>query len=745
MNKFFLAGILIAALTYSVNSQSVEELKYKDIYEIVLSGNKSKAFENLLSYQKQDPHHPNTYYHLGYIAFEFAKEKDPLRDYSDMSYFLYHSNLFYNLCLKYLDEKEARKNWEMYNHIKPADGAKRVEYEQLVNHIKNQLSEVADFKKNIETIRDNYYGAVRNYTNCLNTFKQIADKNNKLKDIYLTANEQLINEIKDIGTDFDSTRFYFDNYKSAIKTFPIKNYNQDYKLVPIETYRLDGLTKSDFLKNDISLWDYRSWSDTVLAVIEKDISKLRMDIESEGKKIESLTNLMNITKDYSSNYDYYSMDVEFGYRVGRYDFQPLILDLFNYNVNRLNLMIDSKNPINNPAHTNDSTLSLRKKLLFYKDLVNRKIEADNELKILNKNLTSFNVLKYQSYIDEQYKGEKGLRNYLSKEPSNLETLMDASMENLKKNIVEEQNRKHNSPVVIKNKTYEIPLAISALKTDNPETGKYYTTSVAINTKGDYYITGFLAKTENKTTAFVAKSDSSFNIKWVKKVDFSSGKKSTLMNYGDVIDVTDDGCIVIVHTRDLMDGNLTIANKLLRYNGKGEELTRQPIGPGLVPRLMMFDAINEKITAVYKGKQLQENADGVDTLMVSYSDSVGRAIWQTQLQLNGNVVNIIRSNKNLILVGNYSKLIFDNNEQSLSGSKANAFLSVFNSEGSIISLKKYNDNFTYYLTHSIKLDSETLNLVGFKTDETNLSKIENKSDIKLEYMLVNTNGNILYQY
>jgi len=744
MNKSIL--ILLFFIVFHVTGMAQNgDLKYKVVYESVLNGTESKAYAILRDYQKQDPFHANTYFHLGNISLNFTKKFDPLREFSDLSYFTYHTKVYYDLALKYIDEKEVKKNWEYYHQIKPMEGNRKVEYSQVIEYINSKQEELNVFEKNIEFIRKNYFASVRFYSNCLVGFKSIVDKNNKLKDIYLTANDDLIKDIKNVGTNFDSTLYYFDIYKEAIANFPIQNYNQNYTLDSIEIYRLDGLTKSNFLENEIVLWNYKQWSDSVLAVLDTDISKLRKDIDEEDKKIESLFETLNNTTNYSSKIDYYTIDQAFAYRLGRYDFQPLVLDIFNYKSSLLNFEIESKRPINNTVQVGDSIVNLHQKLLFYKKLINKKQIADKQLMALKLNLTPFSIQKYSAFIRANYKNEKGLNTYISYEPKKLDKILDESLSNLKNNVAITVLNKYINP----NKLVKGDIQIPFMQRKDPLTGKikniYYTSSIAKNSNGDNFLTGYYRPKGKNTQAFVAMSDSLLNVNWIKMLDFSPKGTAQVSNFGSLICTTDEGCIAIIHTRDTIGGDTIIQNWVVRYTNKGNEITKDSIGPNLVPRLMFFDDINEKIYAAYKGTKRIENSGTLDTTIIAYSDSSGNSIWKTSLTFNGDLVDIIRSNENVIVTANYTEILNLGEMSTVPNGNTNAFSVFINESGEITNLKKYTEDYSFYLTHALKLDSETLNLLGFKSNEPNVYKILNDKQVKLHYLLIDTQGNIDFKY
>ena len=128
MNKYYSIYFIIVLLASNFSSlaqsQSQELLKYKDVFEVLTTQGDEKAYPGLKLHQQQDPYHVNTYYQLGVICQKWAKKYDPLTEYDNVKYFVYHAKLYLDMAVKYLDDKEARKNREFYHLVeKPAEPA----------------------------------------------------------------------------------------------------------------------------------------------------------------------------------------------------------------------------------------------------------------------------------------------------------------------------------------------------------------------------------------------------------------------------------------------------------------------------------------------------------------------------------------------------------------------------------------------------------------------------------------------
>jgi len=741
--KCIISVIVFCGIAISLKAQ---ELRYKDVFEVVKTQSDESAYEILRKYQEQDPYSANVYYQLGIIAQKWSKKYDPLIDYENVSYFLYHANLYYSICLKYLDEKEVHRNDEYYQQAKIAEGQKRLEYNDVLIDVNGKINAVKDCKDHIELIRTYYFGAVSNYNQSLQSFLDLNIKNNKLKDIYLTANNQLINKISDIGLHFDSTLMYFNQYQGAISEFPIGDYHQKYSLLPIETYKLEGLTESDFLQNEVHLWNYRAWVDTVLQVINTDIKALRADISKEGEKQKKLLEFCSDSVDYTDTLKHYYLDEKLGYRIGRFDYQPIILNLFTYNTEKINFIIDCKNPVNNPLNQSDSSIAFANRLVIYNQLVDQKQKADEALTTLKEQTSEYKVNKYLSFINQNYTDFKGFNQFISDQPNRLNQELDSSMNRLKQSVLSEIQSISGDRRFIVYKKSHIPLALTSITPEQAEPDTYYTSAYVQDENRNYYLTGFI-KAENKNLkAFVVKADSLLKPLWIKSYDFSTGGKLKLENIGKLISLTYNGCVVVVHSRTGFSDSAIIENRIIRFSGDGKDIYKAQLHGSKVPCFMNFDAINEKLLMAFGGTSICFSQAIPDSLIVEYADSIGSSIWTTALQLNGILTNMVRSNDKFIVIGNYKQLNDNQQDYQSQNDGYAGFLTVLNSQGIVELTKPFSLTQACMLTHAIKLNSETLNLIGFKTKPSSVScEQKPESNAGFFYQLIDPKGNIKFVY
>ena len=236
LKKIFLFLIILIVFN---SAFSQRKLKYKDVYDIILTErNDVQAYTSLLEYQKQDPEFPNTYFQLGLISYKWAFEADPLIQIDEVEYFVYNTKLYLGLAKAKLtqQDRDVKKNRRFYLNIERFNKIEKINNEDVFLFIDEKMSEINKYDENAHKIAEYYNASVINYNNCVNIFTQLNRENNKLKDLYLAPNENILSNIDKLIKTFDSTIYYFQLYKTAINNYPINNYNQIIKEQPIETY-----------------------------------------------------------------------------------------------------------------------------------------------------------------------------------------------------------------------------------------------------------------------------------------------------------------------------------------------------------------------------------------------------------------------------------------------------------------------------------------------------------------------------
>ena len=129
--RLLLVLIVLFLLDSSICILGQDDLKYKDIFNALQTAKKEEIYPLLKAYQIKDPHFANTYYQLGLINEDWAREYDPLTEHEQVDFFIYNTGLFFGLANHLLDEKQARRNSQFFNKVKPAPGKSEPGFKEI--------------------------------------------------------------------------------------------------------------------------------------------------------------------------------------------------------------------------------------------------------------------------------------------------------------------------------------------------------------------------------------------------------------------------------------------------------------------------------------------------------------------------------------------------------------------------------------------------------------------------------------
>ena len=497
---------LLASLVINKAVVAQKNLRYKNVYKTVLENTREEAYSMLLIFQKQDPFFPNTYFQLGLIAEYWSKDYDALTNIRDVRFFIYNTKLYFGLAKSKIDDKEVRKNDEYYVNTERFKGIDKLKFEDVNFFINDQLDANTIYEKNVEIIINYYNSSINHYNNCIKIFKEINSNNRKIKDIYMTADKDFLSKLDELKNSFDSTIYNLQNYQTAIKNYPIKEHRQKYKLYKIKTYRLHGLTNSNFLDEEIHLWDFGTWVKDLKTVLNSDIERLRRDIDLANNKLDKRINTAEKST-YKNDFKNYVVDEKLINRIGKYDYNSLMVPLFKYKVAKLDFYIKSKNPINNVLDTTVNYTILQKGK-YYNELVKKKQFADSLKADFYSRINSYDINKYKTFFELNYDGELGLKSAFERESIELNLELNKAYDSFKKFLIKKllyQNR----IVTLPYKKSSIDLEIVGQAFTDANLGEYYVTSISKDNAGNYYASGYIKQRNPGVSAFVLKTNNLF--------------------------------------------------------------------------------------------------------------------------------------------------------------------------------------------------------------------------------------------
>ena len=255
--------------------------KYSVILERVQTLSPYEAIYLLMDYQQDFPYNANIYYQLGNLNYDLLSTRNPLHQYSELRELLYRTRLFYGNCLHFA--KDQKLPAAQYPSI-PSDG-KRLEYEQLERFILPRMEEIQRQQTACDSIHNTFYRMVDCYNRCRQTFTFFLDRYTREKNAHLQLTPQDEELLNDLQKNADLLTGYIRAFENALTLQPIEDYHPHFAMQTIELYRLDGLTASNFLQNDISLWDYGTWVHHFLEVQKNQYERIYREVAQEYEQL----------------------------------------------------------------------------------------------------------------------------------------------------------------------------------------------------------------------------------------------------------------------------------------------------------------------------------------------------------------------------------------------------------------------------------------------------------------------------
>ena len=236
-----------------------------------------EAIYILSEYQRQAPTSPAIYYHLGWQYYNIISIGHPIREHTEFNQILYRVKLYWGDCLHYAQNQHLKAQ---YFAGLPYAG-KKPEYADLERFVQAKLDSVEHTRQMAETVYQNYYRLVNRYAYCRNIFTTFSEFYTREKMAHLLLTKNDYEQLATLQLQADSLRDDIRQLQASLEQYPIAGYKPEFTWEEIHLYRLDGLTSTDLLQNNVSLWDYGTWVKTFLHTQETTYSDYydALDIE----------------------------------------------------------------------------------------------------------------------------------------------------------------------------------------------------------------------------------------------------------------------------------------------------------------------------------------------------------------------------------------------------------------------------------------------------------------------------------
>lgn len=399
--------LFLFAVAFTATAQKV---KYKDIYPLLSSKQYEQAEPFLKTFLKDNLDNSNAYLYMGTIYQEKISKDDILIQTDKAIQHMDSAILYYDKALKLLTEKELKKNkeyYESYNKRDLSTGEFGVKLDYVQFDLEKRIAALKEQIDKVKMVKHYFSLAEDKYRKSQELFLTIQSAYPALRELYLRADEDVVKQLLSLSSRFDSCSKAFDNYKVSLSNYGKTKYNQKWTVREIGDFKADGKEMTDFYKDDVRVWDYKSFADDALSIIQKDVKpvqdnlvKFDMEINKLKSKLErdSVSVKSDLTK---------LAQGMLSQQLKKFDASPLPLDVFTLKIADLEYR---------------STLLENKKIKSADD-VHVNLEAvKNEIRYLNKadsaatKLSTRNldedIINYQQFINSTFSKGDVLKSYV---------------------------------------------------------------------------------------------------------------------------------------------------------------------------------------------------------------------------------------------------------------------------------------------------------------------------------------------
>ena len=377
--------VFIVSLTVSSFSVSAQKIKYKDLILLLTSKQYEKAEPFLKKYLKETDDNPNAFLYMGIVLQEKSTKNDPLTQAEILSFNADSAVLFYDKAYKTITDRELRKNDEYYEAYMRRDlrtGKFVIKLSDVQLDIENRMKSLKERKERVKKLKAFFEESAGAYTKANSLYKSLQVKYGTEKEFFLRSDDEMLNSLKRLTVVFDSATNAFGQYKLVSKELGKTGHDQMVDLQEIKDLKRDGSAVTDFMKDDLKLWDYKRWATQSIDLIEKEIIPMRDKLVARDMELNKLRSKLqkdsvSVKNELASLRDKGLID-----QLKKYDPDPMPFALFEMKITELEYY--SNLILNKPLH---DSINVKIKL----DAVKSEIENLKDLDSLAARLSKLDL------------------------------------------------------------------------------------------------------------------------------------------------------------------------------------------------------------------------------------------------------------------------------------------------------------------------------------------------------------------
>lgn len=728
--------VLASCLAFPLTAQRV---KYsKDIFPVLADASTDEIISKLKFYLLSDLNHPHANFTLALQYEKRYRNSDVLTAYEEAIANAEQAKLRYLKAKVAVDEKEIRRNSNYYVQFASSfdsRGRPEIKHEVIAQKIQNGYDSALLLTQKLPPIYQAFTNSVYQYDQAIKLFSDINGTYKSLDELYLMYDGSLNKKLNRLKHHFDSTLFYLEKYQNLIQDYPINNYNQKYTLRPVITYRLDGLiTQSNFLKNDIKLWNYGQWVDDIQSTINAAITTLRENVVKYEKALQNGLQKANSAEAFKP----VKIDKELLFNLNKYDYQSLVAAVLQQKEFKQLLIHKERSKTYYDTATNINKAS---KYIYYSDLINLTKSGDSLITKIEDRLTDKKLLKHKSFFEKFYKGKSGFEYYINNEKNANTKAFRQYVRSLRNAIIDDMVADTLSNIDdVKYKNFTIPRFVTQSMPDSVGTD-LITTHKLKNTDGSLYVAGtYRPEPSHTQLAYVAKLAPDHTVSWFKPFDipFDSAGSDT-KNFISTMVLTQEGCAVVVRSEHLSSSMKF--NTFSYVTEAGEEKISSHLPVADYPRKINYNEALNSFLITLKGTAPEQNVTKEEPLVMLSINVIGDLLWTKEVKLAGTVEEVLNVNDGYLGIGNYTAIKDDNGKWHRLNKNTNAYALRLDQKGQLLKTLIIPSKKTYYISKIVKVNDANINLLGYE-DEINAKSTTIDYADNLTHLIINADPTLI---
>ncbi|MEL7003059.1 MAG: hypothetical protein AAFN93_10035 [Bacteroidota bacterium] len=287
------ALLLIILFSVTISITYSQKVKYKDLY-LMLEAKKyddAEPFLRRFLSESKNADHPNANFQMALMFQEKSFKNDVLLDADNLKSNIDTALIYYDNALKYITDKEVRRNDEYYHNYQRRDirtGKFGVKLKDVQFDIEKRQKSLLTRKERVEEVAKYYKSTAERYNKAFEIFASIRKEYETEKQLYLQGGDELIETLGELSTLFTKVIQDFNKYESTLNKIPQSNYDPSLQLREILEYTNDGKSQSDLTADNVDLWDFGKWSEQLKSRIKNEIYPMKENLIAFDKNLNAL-------------------------------------------------------------------------------------------------------------------------------------------------------------------------------------------------------------------------------------------------------------------------------------------------------------------------------------------------------------------------------------------------------------------------------------------------------------------------